>query len=67
MGRAYGPAVSSSLQTRFTSSPQSVATVIGLLMVPALDIRANVMLLAAVFVLVTALVVERRRERTPVA
>ena len=44
----------------------AAAVVVGLLMVPALEIRANVMLLAVVVIVITALAIERQRERMPV-
>jgi low temperature requirement protein LtrA len=44
----------------------SAALVVGLLMIPSLEVRANVILLVVVLVLVAALVVERRRRRMPV-
>ena len=44
----------------------SAAVLVGLLMVPALEIRANIMLTAVVVVLAAALVIERQRERMSV-
>ena len=43
-----------------------VAVVVGLLMVPSLQVRANVMLLVVVLVLAAGLALERQRERMPV-
>ena len=43
----------------------SAAVVVGLLMVPSLEVRANVVLLVVVLVLAAALAVERRRVRIP--
>ncbi|NQV06262.1 hypothetical protein HQ535_06905 [bacterium] len=39
----------------------SVAVIVGLLMVPSLDVRANLILLVVVLVLVGALMLETRR------
>jgi low temperature requirement protein LtrA len=43
----------------------AAAVVVGLLMVPSLEVRANVVLLVVVMVMAVALVLERRRDRLP--
>ncbi len=43
----------------------AAAVIVALIMVPSLEVRANIMLLAVLAVLVTALVVEQRRARLP--
>lgn len=43
----------------------SAAVVVGLLMVPSFEVRANVMLFVVALVLAAALAVERRRDRLP--
>jgi low temperature requirement protein LtrA len=43
----------------------AAAMIVALLMVPSIEVRANIMLLAVLVVVVAALVVERRRERIP--